>query len=174
MAIERDRDAFVELVERHLPRVRRLLAALFNGSPEDMADAEQEILVGLWIGLDRFRFASSFRTYLYRFCRNKAIDLLRREGRHRRRVSAARRAAATAAPADPRDGLEREERRVRVGRALATLAAGDRMLVVMKDVEEMSIEDISAATGLPAGTVKSRLHRVREKLARRLGEGAVA
>lgn len=164
----------MELVERHLPRVRRLLAALFNGSAEDMADAEQEILVGLWVGLERFRFASSFRTYLYRFCRNKAIDLLRREGRHRRRVSAARGAAATAAPADPRDGLEREERRVRVGRALATLAADDRMLVVMKDVEEMSIEDISAATGLPAGTVKSRLHRVREKLARRLGEGAVA
>lgn len=164
----------MELVERHLPRVRRLLAALFNGSAEDMADAEQEILVGLWVGLGRFRFASSFRTYLYRFCRNKAIDLLRREGRHRRRLEAARGAAATAAPADPRDGLEREERRVRVGRALATLAADERMLVVMKDVEEMSIEDISAAMSLPAGTVKSRLHRVREKLARRLGEGAVA
>jgi RNA polymerase sigma-70 factor (ECF subfamily) len=163
----------VELVERHLPRVRRLLAALFNGSAEDMADAEQEILVGLWVGLDRFRFASSFRTYLYRFCRNKAIDLLRREGRHRRRLEAAQRAAATTAPADPGEGLEREERRIRVHRALGTLAANERMLVVLKDVEEMSIEDISAAMSLPAGTVKSRLHRARGKLARCLGEGAV-
>ena len=58
--------------------------------------------------------------------------------------------------------------------ALGTLAADERMLVVMKDVEEMSIEDISAAMGLPAGTVKSRLHRARGKLARCLGEGAVA
>ena len=174
MAIERDRDAFVELVERHLPRVRRLLAALFNGSPEDMADAEQEILAGLWVGLDRFRFASSFRTYLYRFCRNKAIDLLRREGRHRRRVEAVRGAAATAGTADPGDGLEREERARRVRQALGTLAPDERLLVVMKDVDGMSIEDISSATGLPPGTVKSRLHRVREKLARRLGEGAVA
>jgi RNA polymerase sigma-70 factor (ECF subfamily) len=161
-------------VERHLPRIRRLLAALFNGSAEDMADAEQEILVGLWTGLDRFRFASSFRTYLYRFCRNKAIDLLRREQRHRRRVGAARAAAATAVPVDPRDGLEREERRIRVHQALGSLAVDDRVLVVMKDVEEMSIEDIAAATGLPGGTVKSRLHRARARLARCLGEGAFA
>ncbi len=138
-----------------------------------MADAEQEILVGLWVGLDRFRFDSSFRTYLYRFCRNKAIDLLRREGRHRRRVEAAQRAAATTAPADPGEGLEREERRICVHRALGTLAANEPMLVVLKDVEEMSIEDISAAMSLPAGTVKSRLHRARGKLARCLGEGAV-
>jgi len=172
VADEGDRDAFAELVERSLPRVRRLLAALFNGSAEDMADAEQEILAGLWIGLDRFRFDSSFRTYLYRFCRNKAIDLLRREGRHRRRVEAVRREAATAAPADPREGLDREERRLLVRRALGALAPDERVLVVMKDVEEMSVEEISAAMSLPAGTVKSRLHRVRGKLARRLGEGA--
>lgn len=172
MADDGDRDAFAELVERYLPRVRRLLAALFNGSAEDIADAEQEILVGLWIGLDRFRFDSSFRTYLYRFCRNKAIDLLRREGRHRRRIEAVRREAVTAAPADPREGLDREARRLLVRRALGALAPDERVLVVMKDVEEMSVEEISAAMSLPAGTVKSRLHRVRGKLARRLGEGA--
>jgi RNA polymerase sigma-70 factor (ECF subfamily) len=172
VADEGDRNAFVELVERHLPRVRRLLAALLNGSVEDMADVEQEILVGLWTGLGRFRFASSFRTYLYRFCRNKAIDLLRREGRHRRRGEAIRREAVTAASDDPRDGLDREERRSLMRRALGSLAPDERMLVVMKDVEEMSVEEISAAMSLPAGTVKSRLHRVRGKLARRLGEGA--
>lgn len=164
----------MELVERHLPRIRRLLAALLNGSAEDMADAEQEILVGLWVGLDRFRFASTFRTFLYRFCRNKAVDLMRRESRHRRRIEAARGAAATAVAGDPGDGIEREERAQRVERALGTLAPDERMLVVMKDVEGMSIEEISAAMSLPAGTVKSRLHRVREKLARRLGEGAAA
>jgi RNA polymerase sigma-70 factor (ECF subfamily) len=169
--------AFRELVGRHLPRIRRLLAALLNGDAEDMADAEQEILAGLWTGIDRFRFASSFRTWLYRFCRNRAIDLLRREGRHRRRGEAAARAAATAAsvdPADPGEGLEREERRRRVREALATLSPDDRMLVVMKDVEDLGIAEIAATTGLPEGTVKSRLHRAREKLARRLGEGAAA
>lgn len=142
-----------------------------------MADVEQEILAGLWTGMDRFRFASSFRTWLYRFCRNRAIDLLRREGRHRRRGDAAARAALTAAPADledPGDGLEREERRARVREALATLSPDDRMLVVMKDVEDLGIAEIAATTGLPEGTVKSRLHRARERLARRLGEGAAA
>ena len=88
----------MELVERHLPRVRRLLAALFNGSPEDMADAEQEILVGLWVGLDRFRFTASFRTWLYRYCRNKAIDLLRRLAVQKARTAAR---DAPARPAQP-------------------------------------------------------------------------
>jgi RNA polymerase sigma-70 factor, ECF subfamily len=140
-----------------------------------MADAEQEILAGLWTGIDRFRAASSFRTWLYRFCRNRAIDLLRREARHRRRGDAAARAAATAAsadPADPGEGLEREERRRRVREALATLSPDDRLLVLMKDVEDLGIAEIAAATALPEGTVKSRLHRAREKLARRLGGGA--
>jgi RNA polymerase sigma-70 factor (ECF subfamily) len=175
--VERDQEAFRELIGRHLPRIRRLLAALLGGDTEDMADAEQEILAGLWTGIDRFRFASSFRTWLYRFCRNRAIDLLRREGRHRRRGEAAARAAATAASedgADPGEGLEREERRQRVREALATLSPDDRLLVVMKDVEDLGIAEISAATGLPEGTVKSRLHRARVKLARRLGEGAAA
>jgi RNA polymerase sigma-70 factor (ECF subfamily) len=154
--------------------VRRLLAALLNGSAEDMADAEQEILAGLWVGLDRFRFASSFSTFLYRFCRNKAIDLLRRESRHRRRARAAAAAALTGPVAHPADGLEREDRCREVAEALGRLGLEARLLVVMKDVEGMSIQDIAASLGLREGTVKSRLHRSREKLALFLEEGALS
>jgi RNA polymerase sigma-70 factor (ECF subfamily) len=139
-----------------------------------MADAEQEILAGLWTTMDRFGFASSFRTWLYRFARNRAIDLLRREGRHRRRVEAAARAASagavTAAVGDPARAVEGEERRARVREALAALPVDDRALVVMKHVEDLGIAEIAAATGLPEGTVKSRLHRARARLARGLGE----
>ena len=88
-----DHGTFVALVERHLPAVRRLLAGLFNGVAEDIEDAQQEILATLYVGMDRFRFQSSFRTYFYRLCRNTAIDMLRRKGRERRRVEAAAREA---------------------------------------------------------------------------------
>jgi RNA polymerase sigma-70 factor (ECF subfamily) len=138
-----------------------------------MADAEQEILISLWTGLDRFRFASSFRTFLYRLCRNKAIDLLRRESRHRRRAEAAATESRTAPVIDPADGLEHEDRRRRVAAALGRLDPEERLLVVMKDIEAMSIEEISASLGVRPGTVKSRLHRTRDKLARTLGKGAL-
>lgn len=148
--------------------MRRLLAAMLNGSHEDIADVEQEVLIGLWTGLDRFRFASSFGTFFYRMCRNKAVDHLRREGRHKRRAEAATAAARLAPDADPTDGLARLD----VAGALGLLTPEERLLIVMKDVEGVCMEEISAALGVRPGTVKSRLHRTREKLARALGKGA--
>jgi RNA polymerase sigma factor (sigma-70 family) len=70
--------------------------------------------------------------------------------------------------------FEREDRRREVAEALGRLGPDERLLVVMKDVEGTSIQDIAASLGLRAGTVKSRLHRSREKLARILGQGALS
>ena len=79
-----NRKAFVLLIERHIGGMRRLLFTLFNGNRDDMEDAEQEILLSLFQSLSRFKGRSSFKTYLYRFCRNKAIDILRKNKRERK------------------------------------------------------------------------------------------
>ena len=63
--------------------MRRLLFGLFRGHREDMEDAEQEILLALYRSLSGFRFESGFKTYLYRFTRNKAIDIIRKKKRDR-------------------------------------------------------------------------------------------
>lgn len=170
-----DHGLFVMLVERHLPVIRRLLAGLFNGVAEDMEDAEQEILAALYVGISGFRFQSSFRTFLYRLCRNTAIDMLRSKVRERKRVQAAGREAlalsanSPEAVFDPDHSLMREESRNALRRALASLGPDERLLVVLKESEGMSVEEIAHALSIPAGTVKSRLHRSREKLARLLG-----
>ncbi len=170
-----DHGAFVALVERHLPAVRRLLAGLFNGSAEDVQDAEQEILAALHMGMPGFRFQSSFRTFLYRLCRNTAIDMLRAKGRERKRVEAAAREARTRnglseeSTFDPDTSLVLEERRRALLGAVASLAPEERVLVVLKESEGMAVEEISRLLSIPVGTVKSRLFRIREKLARLLG-----
>ena len=170
-----DHGAFVTLFERHRPAIRRLLAGLFNGAAEDMEDAEQEILAALYVGIARFRFQSSFRTFLYRLCRNTAIDMLRSKRRERRRVEAAgrealvRSAASREAVFDPDEGLVREASRGALRRALASLGPDERLLVVLKESEGLSVEEIARVLSIPQGTVKSRLHRSREKLARLLG-----
>jgi RNA polymerase sigma-70 factor, ECF subfamily len=173
---EGDRAALVTLVERYRPSLRRLLSSLFNGAADDADDAEQEVVTELLRGIGRFRFESSFRTFLYRLCRNTAIDLLRRTARARRRDAAAAQAALRDAEAgpealfDPDAALLAEDRRRAVGAALARLAPDDRALLVMKEVDAMGIVEIAAVLRVPAGTVKSRLFRTREKLAVLLGD----
>ena len=152
-------------MDRHLQLIRRLLYTLFNGQREEMEDAEQEILICLFQGLKDFRFRSSFRTYLYRMARNRAIDCLRR-AKSRERVRA--RLNPGSWNRDPSGPEEQALRREATGTLLElfrSLPSRDRQLILMKDVDGFSLEEMSEILGVPTGTVKSRLHRARSKLA---------
>jgi RNA polymerase sigma-70 factor (ECF subfamily) len=167
----RDPRTFQELLERHLPSIRRLLYTLFNGQREDMEDAEQEIILSLFQGLRDFQFRSSFRTYFYRLARNRGIDCLRRKRSRERTLARVKLSQWNSEPVGPeQQALRREEIDTLIG-VFRTLALKDRQLILMKDVEGFSIEAIADFLGLPAGTVKSRLHRAREKLLRTARRG---
>ena len=159
-----DQRMFQELVERHLPSIRRLLYTLFNGQREEMEDAEQEIVLSLFRGLKDFQFRSSFRTYFYRLARNRGIDCLRRKRSRERTLAGVRLSLWNSEPEGPeQQALRREEIESLLG-VFKNLPLKDRQLILMKDVDGFSIEQIAAILGVPAGTVKSRLHRAREKL----------
>jgi RNA polymerase sigma-70 factor (ECF subfamily) len=162
-----DARAFAELIRRHLPMVRRLLAGLLRGEPEELEDAEQEVLLAVSRGLAGFRFQSSLATWIYSLARCRALDLLRR-GRRRRRGLERLRLLEIEPPADPLEPLLAGERSARLLRAFRGLPAGDRQLVLMRDVEGFSMEQIAGLLRAPVGTVKSRLHRARVRLARAL------
>ncbi len=161
-----DQAAFTALVERHRDRLRRLLWPLFNGNRDDVDDAEQEMLVALYRDLHHFRHQSPFATFLHRFARNKAIDLLRRKERERRNVLAF--ASKPRAKVDPQEVAPAEHDEELALAAVMALPRLDRELALMQESEGVSIGDISEVSGLRPGTVKSRLHRARKRLAEEL------
>jgi RNA polymerase sigma-70 factor (ECF subfamily) len=166
-----DPKTFQDLVDRHLPSIRRLLYTLFNGQREEMEDAEQEIILSLFQGLKDFRFRSSFRTYFYRLARNRGIDFLRRKRSRERTLARARLGLWNNEPVDPEQQvLRREEIDTLLG-VFQTLPSKDRELILMKDVDGLSVEEIAEVLEVPSGTVKSRLHRAREKLLRTARSG---
>lgn len=159
-----DHAAFECLVLRHLGSIRRLLLTVLNGNHEDVADAEQEVLLALYRGLSGFAHRSSFRTWLYRFTRNRGIDCLRASGRRRRRELALRGSPPSCVTSDPVESVLRDERRGAILRSLALLEDTDRLVVTLREVEGLSMEEIGRTLGLPVGTVKSRLSRARARL----------
>ncbi len=159
-----DQRAFVTLIKRHTGTIRRLLYTLFVGHRADMEDAEQEVLLGLYQNLHRFRGTSSFRTYLFRFTRNKAIDLIRKKERQRRITRLAACLPDPVSP-DPEERILQDESRREVLDLLFEISEKERTLLLLKDVEGLSISEIGKIMGIPEGTIKSRLHRTRGRLA---------
>jgi RNA polymerase sigma-70 factor (ECF subfamily) len=155
-----DKRAFGRLVERHQAKLFTL-AARTLGSEADAADAVQEAFLRAWLALPRFRSDALFSTWLYRIALNAAHDQ-----RARRRAEPAEEAPERP---DPRDPFLTAELSGALQQALDGLDEDFRLAVVLYDVLGASQAEIAELTGVPEGTVKSRIYRGRAELARRLG-----
>ncbi|MCK5005857.1 MAG: sigma-70 family RNA polymerase sigma factor [Spirochaetales bacterium] len=159
---------FRTLVERHLPSIRRLLYTLFNGQREEMEDAEQEIVLSLFQRLKDFQFRSSFRTYFYRLARNRGIDFLRKKRSQDRTVARLRLDLWNRELPGPEEQVVHREETETLLAVFQTLPSKDRQLILMKDVDGFTLDEMADILDVPIGTVKSRLHRAREKLAKHI------
>ena len=162
-----DQIAFETLVRRHIGKVRRLIAVVAGGTIEDREDLEQDILAELYLALPRFRGESQFATFLYRFCRNKTIDAIRKQSRRRRRGPIGI-VPPSSAERDPEGAAIADETAAAVRAVLSELGEAERTMLYLKEADDMTIREISHVLGIPDGTVKSRLARTRRKLAGRL------
>lgn len=161
-----DSRVFRTLVERHLPSIRRLLYTLFNGQREEMEDAEQEIVLSLFQRLKDFQFRSSFRTYFYRLARNRGIDCLRKKRSQDRTVARLGLGLWNRELPGPEEQAVHREETDTLLAVFQTLPSKDRQLILMKDIDGFALNEMADILGVPIGTVKSRLHRAREKLAK--------
>ena len=133
------------------------------GNTHDAEEVAQEAFVAAWRGLPSFRGESKFSSWLYQLTTNAAIDFLRREKRHR---------AATpiedepepATPDTPQQALEESEVRRALQQALDSLTPEHREIFLLRQMRQLSYEEIGRLLGLEAGTVKSRLSRAKKQL----------
>ena len=178
-----DREAFEELVRRHDRDILRLAFHML-GNREEAREVFQETFLKAYRSLHRFRFESSFYTWIYRIAINQARNRWRWWRRRRRDATvsldspdglygqplhATLRAEQTSSP--EQEALDHERERA-LRRALQNLGRAYRETVVLRDIEGFSYEEIAATLEISIGTVKSRLSRGREQLRRKL-EGSL-
>lgn len=158
-----DRQAFTELVCRHQNGVVSLIYRMC-GDPQQAEDTAQEAFVRVWQNLDRYKPQHSFRSWLYRIAANVALDSLRRE-----RPSTELDSLPLAdASAGPEQSAEERQRAVQVRKAIARLSPPLRMVLILREYQELSYQEIAEALDIPTGTVMSRLSTARSQLRQEL------
>jgi RNA polymerase sigma-70 factor, ECF subfamily len=164
-----EKAAFDRLAGKHKDMVFNLCYRM-TGDYDDAGDCAQEALIRAYRSLHRFRLDAGFSTWLYRIalntCYNYLVSLRRRAARFVTHPAGLD--AADSRSPGPHLSLERREREEIVQRALDSLPARQKTLVVLRDVEGRSYEEIASLTGMKLGTVKSRLQRARIALRDRL------
>jgi RNA polymerase sigma-70 factor, ECF subfamily len=169
-AREGDADAFRELVESYSAKLFRL-AWRITGDEQSAEDAVQETFLRAYRSLDRFDSRSQFGTWLHRIAVNAALDLARKQQRHRARredwpeEEAGGEPVPSPAPGPERIALSLEvERAVRSG--MAELSAMERTAFVLRHFEGRSIAEICEQLGLGASAGKQAIFRAVKKLRR--------
>ena len=163
-----DMAAFESLVHLYEKRVFALTLRM-GGNREDAAEAAQEAFLAAWQGLAFFRGDSSFSTWLYRLASNACVDLLRRESRHRTAAGPSLddeelNLEVPDAMPSPQDEAERRELREEIERGLAALSPEHREVLVLRELHQLSYDEIAETLDLDVGTVKSRISRGRKQL----------
>lgn len=165
-------EAFGRLVVRHQDRLYNTLVHVL-GSPEEAQDAVQDAFVQAYRKLETFRGEAAFSSWLFRIALNAAASS-RRKRRFSRTSLDTRRDVGESDPCDARpDGqpsyaIELRERQELVRSALAELPEEFRSPLVLKEIEGFKYQEIAEILGCPVGTVRSRIHRARSELRRKL------
>jgi RNA polymerase sigma-70 factor (ECF subfamily) len=171
-----DLHAFDLLVERYQDRIYGVIARLVPDA-EAARDLTQESFLKAYKGLAGFAGGSSFYTWLYRIARNVVTSQLRHEAA-RPKIAASLdadegeraplRLVTAASGPDPVQTAVEAERKKLLLQALASLQPEFREIILLRDFEDRSYEEIAELLDLPDGTVRSRLHRARCELRDRL------
>ena len=146
-----DQSAFARLVEANQGRIYSLCYRM-TGNSEDAADLTQEAFLNAWRGLGSFGGQAAFSTWLYRLASNACIDFLRREKR---------RMALSMTQEEDEEGRQTDLLQAAVQEGLSTLSPEHRQVLLLRETEGLSYQEIAQCLSLEEGTVKSRIARAR-------------
>ena len=139
---------------------------------QDLAEeATQEIFVKVYQGISKFQYKSKFSTWLFRIVRNHCINVHQYNNRRKQDFHDPLEGTNPDHPRqlaisqdDPQEAQERKELKTLVHTGLAKLSDSQREVLVLRDIQEFSYEEIGNILKVSTGTVKSRVHRAREAL----------
>ena len=160
-----DRNAFSELVRAHSQGVLNVVYRMC-GNQQLAEDAAQEAFIQAWMRLSSFRPKASFRSWLYRIAVNSAIDMLRKEKRVL--LNAVEDLNLAASNPSPEAMLASNERAELVAKAVSTLPDASRAVLILREYEGLSYNEIAETLEIPMGTVMSRLSYARKILKEKL------
>ena len=160
-----DRNAFSELVRLHAQDVMHVVYRMC-GQLQIAEDAAQETFIQAWLRMPSYRPRSSFRNWLYRIAVNTAIDMLRKEKRIL--PDAVEDMSLSDSQPDPETMVASSERKEAVQVAVLSLPEASRAVLVLREYEGLSYQEIAEALDIPVGTVMSRLNYARKLLKEKL------
>lgn len=165
-----DLDAYEALVTAYEKQVYTL-ALRMTGDPQDAEDMSQEAFLKAYTSLDNFRGDSKFSVWLYRIVSNVCLDFLRRQSRRPSLSLSMEDEEGECLQWDipdeslsPEKLLEQKLTRESLRRGLAALPPQQREILLLREIQGLSYEEIGQALDLEAGTVKSRIFRARKRL----------
>lgn len=160
--------AFEELIENYQKKIFNI-AFRIVGNYDDANDLAQEVLIRIYKSIGGFKEQSSFSTWIYRITTNVCLDDIRKR-KNRKVISLdeeihvddgeVKRQIVSDDPL-PEETAERAELRELVGNAIQSLSEEHRLVIVMRDLQGFSYEEIARILKCPEGTVKSRINRAR-------------
>ena len=163
-----DERAYIELVNRYRDRLINFVYP-FLGDFEQAEDVVQETMLKLYEKKHYYREIAKFSTWIYTIARNLANTELRKKKRRKttyisRMAKDDRQYDIPAVQADLNQNLQNEFIRDRIHAAIKELPEHFKTVIILRDIQELSYDDISNIVGVPLGTVKSRINRARLQL----------
>ncbi len=174
--VDGNTNAFEDLVLEYQKQVYHI-ALKMTGNEEDAFDLSQEAFLKAFRSLSTFRGEAGFGSWLYRMTANLCIDFLRKKKRQGGQIISLDAEEEDRRPTElpdlryePQNALEKKEVQEKVRAGLERLPHEQKLILVLRDVEGLSYQEISDALKIELGTVKSRIYRARAHLARLLTE----
>ena len=165
-----DREALRPLLEQVRPRALAIALKVLRNR-EDAEDAVQEALVKAWKNIDRFEGRASFTTWIHRIVMNTSLDILRRNTSRPDLAVTTEREDEEQPKLEPSHEITPEhtvalgEMQLMVRAAVSRLAPVHQQAINLREFEDCSYDEIAETAGCPVGTVMSRLHHARHRLA---------
>lgn len=173
-AVDGDADAFNELIKLYHPALFRLANRMLR-NVDDAQEVAQEAFLAAYEGMAKFQGQSHVRTWLLSITYNKAVDRLKRTTRDNWLIAGdleksdrweivERVSETTDWGGNPEQNFQASEIRLTLDKVLATVPAETRAVFELRDIQGLTSKEVAEALGIPEGTVRVRLHRVRQYL----------